>query len=157
MSGLFKVYVLCAIVHVMPFVQRKMFDHTEQRVLNDLGRTRLSRRRMNGFLPHPLLPRPSASCLSFSAFLCVADRASWRERGRGGAKSYDGEKAESSLDHLLCSLLCTVEHLALYKRRESLALFNHAILSGVRVINWILKADIVSNSKEPWSVFTINV
>ncbi len=33
------------------------------------------------FLAHPLPLLPSASCLSFSAFLCVAGRAYWRERG----------------------------------------------------------------------------
>ncbi len=35
---------------------------------------------------------PSATCLSFSVFLCVAGRAYWKERGGGGgvgAKSYD--------------------------------------------------------------------
>ncbi len=47
-------------------------------------------------------PLPSADCLSFSVFLCVALRAYWRERGVGkveGAKSYDGEKASSSIIH----------------------------------------------------------
>ncbi len=34
-------------------------------------------------LPHPIPPRPSASCLSFSIFLCVPARAFWRERGKG--------------------------------------------------------------------------
>ncbi len=31
----------------------------------------------------PLPPLPSASCLSFSVFLCVAGRAYWREMGDG--------------------------------------------------------------------------
>ncbi len=36
-------------------------------------------------LLHPLfhLPLPSASCIFFSVFLCVADRAYWRRRGWG--------------------------------------------------------------------------
>ena len=54
-------------------------------------------------LDHPL---PSASCLSFSVFLCVAGRAYWRERrvgGGDGAKSCDGEKAWSSINHSILS------------------------------------------------------
>ncbi len=53
--------------------------------------------------PHYL---PSASCLSFSVFLCVAGRAYWRERrvgGGDGAKSCDGEKAWSSINHSILS------------------------------------------------------
>ncbi len=52
-------------------------------------------------------PFPSAWCLSFSVFLCVADRAYWSERGRGGggggrgAKSYDCEKVWSSKNHTI--------------------------------------------------------
>ncbi len=38
-----------------------------------------------GSSPAPFVPLPSASCrLSFSVFLCVADRAYWRERGATG-------------------------------------------------------------------------
>ncbi len=33
---------------------------------------------------HPLPPLPTAGCLSFSVFLCVAGPAYWRERGRRG-------------------------------------------------------------------------
>ncbi len=41
-----------------------------------------------GSSPTPFPPLPSASCLSFTVFLCVAVRAYWRERGRGaGARS----------------------------------------------------------------------
>jgi len=40
-----------------------------QRVLNALQRTRLSR----GLVTQPLPHLPSASCLSFSVFLCVAE------------------------------------------------------------------------------------
>jgi hypothetical protein len=46
-----------------------------------------------------LPPLLSASCLSFSVFLSVAGRAYtvyWREKGGGGAKPYDGDKAWSS-------------------------------------------------------------
>ncbi len=52
---------------------------TEQRVINDLKRTRLSRRRMIWAPSHPLL-HPSVSCLSFSDFLCVAGRGYWWEK-----------------------------------------------------------------------------
>jgi hypothetical protein len=47
------------------------------------------------------LPLPSASCLSFSFFLCVAGRAYWR--GGGGTKSYDSEEAWSSINHSVLS------------------------------------------------------
>ncbi len=51
--------------------------------------------------PPPLFPWES--CLSVSVFLCVDGRAYWQERrgggGGGGAKSYDGEKAWSSINH----------------------------------------------------------
>ncbi len=41
---------------------------------------------------------PSASCLAFSAFLCVAGPAYWRgRRGWQGAKSYDRNKAWPSV------------------------------------------------------------
>ncbi len=48
---------------------------------------------------------PSASCLS--GFLCVAGWAYWQERGLGGAKSYDGEKAWSSINHPILNTLWT--------------------------------------------------
>ncbi len=50
----------------------------------------------------PTTSPPAASCLSFSVFLCVAGRAYWRRgrgKGGGGAKSYDGEKVWSSINH----------------------------------------------------------
>ncbi len=53
--------------------------------------------------PPPPSPHiPSASCLSFSDFLFVACRGYWREKmgeGGEGAKSYDCEKAWSSINH----------------------------------------------------------
>ncbi len=49
-----------------------------QRVLNDLQRLRLSWSRMFRLLV-TTSPPPSASCLCFSVFPCVADRAYWRE------------------------------------------------------------------------------
>jgi hypothetical protein len=53
--------------------------------------------------PFPL-QFPSARCLSFSVFLCVAGRACWWERRRGrGAKSYDHRKAWSSTNHSILS------------------------------------------------------
>jgi hypothetical protein len=59
-------------------------------------------------LPTPLTLRvsTSAKCLSFSLFLCVAvELTEWGE-GAGeeaGAKSYDGEKAWSSINHSILS------------------------------------------------------
>jgi hypothetical protein len=50
-------------------------------------------------LPHPIL---SASCLSFSVFLCVASRAELKAEGEGdggGGKSFDVEKIWSSINH----------------------------------------------------------
>jgi hypothetical protein len=47
------------------------------------------------------LPFPSAICLSFSVFLCVAGRAYWREREGGGAKAHERENACSSINHAL--------------------------------------------------------
>jgi hypothetical protein len=59
-----------------------------QRVFTVLLRRKLSRRRIIGLLhtspslpPHAILPSPSASCLSFLVFLCVATRAFWRGGG----------------------------------------------------------------------------
>ncbi len=51
---------------------------------------------------------PSASCLSFSVFLCDAlveltDGRGGGRRGWGGAKSYDDEKAWSSINHSILS------------------------------------------------------
>ncbi len=64
----------------------KNHDHLElqhyQRVLNE-GPGFL-RSYDSAPLPTPYPIPPSASCLSFSAFLCVADRAYWRETGGGG-------------------------------------------------------------------------
>ncbi len=56
-------------------------------------------------LPTPLYPPlPTASCLSFSVFLCVAGQAYWRGgEGFGGTKSYDGEKSWSSINHSVLS------------------------------------------------------
>jgi hypothetical protein len=45
------------------------------RVLNDLQMTRLYGGRMIRLLAHPPPHHPSASCLSFSDFLCAAGRA----------------------------------------------------------------------------------
>jgi hypothetical protein len=62
--------------------------------------------RMIWLLSHPLLPLPSASCFSFLVFLCVAGRAYYREREGvvgGGDKSYNVEKAWSSIIHSILS------------------------------------------------------
>jgi hypothetical protein len=71
-----------------------------QRVLNDLKRTRLSGRHLIWLLPHLLPTLLSESCLSFSVFLCV-EQTLYVGQGGGGvrAKSYDGEKALSAINH----------------------------------------------------------
>jgi hypothetical protein len=55
--------------------------------------------------PQPPTPLPIAKkgCISFSVFPRVAGRAYLREGG-GGAKSYDDEKAWSSINHSIYSL-----------------------------------------------------
>ncbi len=63
-----------------------------RRVLNDLQRTRLSRRRKIWLVAELLPLSRQQSCLSFSVLLCVASRACQRQRGGGdggGAKSHD--------------------------------------------------------------------
>ncbi len=88
-----------------------LLDTLCQRVLNDLWRTRLSRRRMIWLLPHPL-PHPLPPPISkFSIFLSLPlyRRSSLLTEGGGGngqgkgAKSYDGGKACSSINHSLIS------------------------------------------------------
>jgi hypothetical protein len=77
-----------------------------QRVLNYIQRTKLSRCRMIRLLPHPLPPLTTESCLSFLVFMCVADRASWRDmggRGGQGTESYDREKAWPSINYSILS------------------------------------------------------
>ncbi len=70
-----------------------------QRVLNDIWRTRLSRRRVIWLLPHPFPPLPAVSWIGDT-------QEDWEMRqladGRGGgegAKSYNSEKAWSSRNH----------------------------------------------------------
>jgi hypothetical protein len=72
-------------------------------------------------IPHPLLL--SASCLSFSMFLCRRSIELTDGTGGGGeeegAKSYDGEKAWSSLIHKLLSghavfFLCSAFHSSVF-------------------------------------------
>ncbi len=64
-----------------------------------------SRRRLIWLPPPPLLPLPSASCLTVSIFLCVAGRAYWRERvvDTWRAKSHAAEEAWSSIHHSILS------------------------------------------------------
>jgi hypothetical protein len=73
-------------------------------VLNDLSRTRLSRRRMIWLHLHPLPPPVSILSLILS-FLCVAFELTYGRGvgGGGGAKSCDGKKAWSCINHSLLS------------------------------------------------------
>ncbi len=68
-----------------------------QRVFNDLKMTRLLFVVWSGWLlPHSFPPPPSASCLSFSVFLCVAGRAYWWERReKGWGRSQNIRRRES--------------------------------------------------------------
>jgi hypothetical protein len=67
----------------------------------------MSRRRMIWLLPHPFPLFPSASCLSFSVFLCIAgQRLPTGEDGEGvedEPNSYDGEKTWSFVNHSILS------------------------------------------------------
>jgi hypothetical protein len=77
-----------------------------QRVLNNLWRTRLSRRRMIWLLPFPS-PVSSASCLSFSVL---------REMGGGGEEpnnTVDGEKP-GPLSIIQYSRVGAINHLLAY-------------------------------------------
>jgi hypothetical protein len=76
--------------------------HTVQRVLNDLQKTRISRRLMVWLLFHPLPLRLVNLYLFFSLPVCrwsslpSGEEGAWvLGRGGGGAKSYDSEKAKS--------------------------------------------------------------
>ncbi len=75
----------------------------KQRVLNDLLRTRLSRRRMSFLLPLPPFPslsRQQVVSLSQSSWVSLVELADGEGGvGKGGAKSYDCEKAWSSTNH----------------------------------------------------------
>ncbi len=79
------------------------------RVLNDLWRARLSRRRMIWLLPHPSHSPVSKLSLLYTVFVCVVGRAYWRGKegvgGRGRVKTYDGEKACSFINHSIFSAL----------------------------------------------------
>ncbi len=89
-----------------------------------LWRTRLSRRQMIWllrFYPMPSPPLPSASCLAFSVFLCVAGQAYWRKKGgRGWGRRRQIIRRRQSL--VLCKLfntLCLIQmavDLAGYRR-----------------------------------------
>jgi hypothetical protein len=70
-----------------------------QRVLNDRGPGFFYRRLIWLLLHPPLTLLPSASCLSFPVFLCVARRENLWERGRGGGGGATARKA--------CPLLTT--------------------------------------------------
>ncbi len=55
-----------------------------------------------GSTPTHFPPLLSATCLSFSVFLCVGSRAYWGRWGGGGghgAESYDRKKAWTSINH----------------------------------------------------------
>jgi hypothetical protein len=72
-----------------------------QRVLNDLKRTRLSCRPSNLALPPPY-PLSRQQVVSLSQSSCVSSLLTGelgQGGGGGGAKSYDGEKAWSAINH----------------------------------------------------------
>jgi hypothetical protein len=76
----------------------------DQRVLNDLWRTRLFRRRMIWLLAHPHLSCQQDAALSQSSCVSPVELTDGRGgRGERGAKSYDSEKAWSSINHTILS------------------------------------------------------
>ncbi len=88
-----------------------LFGIPPQRVLNELWRTRLSRRRMMWLLAHPLPPLPSAISTGDTQEDWERETTCWQERGVGGAwgggEAYpdDGEKAWFSINHSILSVL----------------------------------------------------
>jgi hypothetical protein len=106
---------------------------TVKRVLNDLQRNRRSPRRCMIWLPPTLSPPLlSASCLSFSALMCVSDRAYGRGVG-GRAKSFDGEKALPSINHSILSDVvrhfCNSLQLHLWMEGENCTLYKRTYIS----------------------------
>ncbi len=101
-----------------------------QRVLNE--------RRGPGFLadvvwfgssPTPSSPLPSASCFSYSVFLCVPGRPYSRESegtSGGGAKSYDSEKTRASINLSLLST-CLYTYCQLHKELRSPDIFLYKV------------------------------
>ncbi len=105
----------------------------EQRVLNDLWSARPFSPSSYDLATRTFFPSLlSASCLSFSVFLCVAGRACWRERGGGGEgvpKSYDSEKDWSSINH---SILYGLDPGAKsHNGEKAWSSINHSILYGL--------------------------
>ncbi len=79
-----------------------------QRVLNNLWRTQISRRRMIWLPPNPLPPFSRKKILSLFQPFCVSPVELTDERGGrvwGGAKSYNDEKAWLSISHSILSIL----------------------------------------------------
>jgi hypothetical protein len=72
-------------------------DTVYQRKLNDLQRTRLSRRRIIWLLPHPS-HREQVVSLFHNLPMCRRSSLLTGEDG-GGEKSYEGKKALSSINH----------------------------------------------------------
>jgi hypothetical protein len=77
----------------------------EQRVLNDLKRTRLSCSQMIRLLAHPLPPSPVSKLFLLLILPCMSPVELTDGRGVGGvgAKSYDGEKTWSPINHSILS------------------------------------------------------
>jgi hypothetical protein len=70
-------------------------------------------------LSYDLAPLPSASCLSFSFFKCVAGRAYWRERGGGGGggANQTTTRKPGPLLIIQCSLINTLYTFCRRRRR----------------------------------------
>jgi hypothetical protein len=96
-------------------IVRYWYNH--QRVLNDLWRIRLSRRRLNWFLLH-LLPTPLPVCKFDRRHTERLSKrynsltGAWGGGGNErGAKSYDGEKAWFSINHSIRSGYNCIKHI----------------------------------------------
>jgi hypothetical protein len=91
----------------MYILRMKITGTSEQRELNDLWRTRLSRRRITWLLSHPLPSPTPLSPVSSTGKLRKKDNSltggGVGEWVGGRAKSDDNEKAWSSINHAILS------------------------------------------------------
>jgi hypothetical protein len=111
-SVLFRITVninrLCELLILSVWLDWRRMLYVSQRVLDDFAKTRLSRRRIIWLLSHPLPHSAFDSRLDRRQIARLKKRDNLLTRGgrrrpRGGAKSYDGEKAWSSINHSILS------------------------------------------------------
>ncbi len=134
------------LVHIWPVLNCSRFSMLCMLffiLLNYLQRTRLYRRLMIWLLPRPLPPSlPSVNSTCDTQEDWERETTCWRERGKEwglswGAKSYDGEKAWSSINHSILSAI----HQREWKKPLGNVVFVHVIVEwlffeGTLLDNW---------------------